>query len=136
MKPFVINRNSWHYKLNREFFNPSQYSMQYSWEPRHSDFCSYWRATVFRVLWIVLLLGVIVFLIAGAGYVVYTNPWESLFFVGTLLITVAVMVGLAVLGHVAETWWYKRKKTEKPESLLAQKYRAHKAKICPMVDYK
>ena len=53
MKPFVINRNSWHYKLNRKFMNEygwSDYRMEDQWEPRHNDFCSYWRATIFRMI--------------------------------------------------------------------------------------
>jgi hypothetical protein len=32
MKPFKINRDSWHYKLNRSFFNEYEHSMERNWD--------------------------------------------------------------------------------------------------------
>lgn len=126
MKPFKINRNSWHYKLNRNFMQDT--NMQYHWEPKHSDFCSYWRSTVLRLIVAAFCLLFMFSLLTLIGVAVYMNPIGSLIIVGTLVGVIAAVVGIVVYSE-------HRKKKEPSQSLIAQKYRAHKEKICPMVEF-
>lgn len=125
MKPFKINRNSWHYKLNYHFIRDSP--MPY-WEQDHSDFCSYWRATIFRLIAAAFLTAFLAFLLFGIGFAFYTNPISAIFAVGTIVAVFAACVGIVV-------YLDSRKKKEPSQSLIAQKYRAHKEKICPIVEF-
>jgi hypothetical protein len=134
MKPFVIDRNSWHYKLNRKFMNEygwSDYRMEDQWEPRHNDFCSYWRATIFRMIAVAFIAVVSIAFIAMIGFVSYTHPWETLRVVGILI---GVIVGFIAIGFLFVLTDKSKEKLNK--SLFVQKYKAHKSKICPMVEYK
>jgi len=132
MKPFEINRNSWHYKLNKNFFNES--SMYYDWEPKHNNFCSYWRATMFRLLFAGILSFMCLGLLSMMGMSAYNDPMAALSVVGTLVAIISIVVGVAALV----SFFNNRKKAnaDKPDSLFVQKYKAHKAKICPSVEFK
>jgi hypothetical protein len=131
MKPFNINRNSWHYKLNKNFANDC---FMDNWEPRHNNFCSYWRATMFRVLFVAAIIAGATLLLTGLGIAIYANP-----------VAVMTALGLVIAGITAVflfAYWLatedepKYSNKEPSQSLFAQKYRANKEKICPMVEYK
>lgn len=126
MKPFKINRNSWHYKLNKHFLQDA--NMHYYWEPNHNDFCSYWRATIFRLSVVAFFTSFLIFILAAIGFAVYTDPVGSLIVIGIIVGMFAAAVGIV---------WYSgnRKKKEPSQSLIAQKYRAYKEKICPTVEF-
>lgn len=133
MKAFKINRNSWHYKLNRHFFNEhgiTDYRMEECWEPRHGDFCSYWRATIFRMIVAATLAVLVLFVLTGIGIAAYMHPYET-------LKVVAGVVGFfgVVFGIIATMVYIERSKNKLDQNLFVQKYKAHKAKICPMVEY-
>lgn len=133
MKPFKINRNSWHYKFNKNFLNNDDYCMEYRWEPKHNNFCSYWRATMFR-MWVAAILGgMAIGCLVGLGYITYQDPIATV----SILVTVAGMGATVVGGVIFLQYLNNRKKTnaDKPDSLFVQKYKMHKAKICPMVEY-
>lgn len=130
MKPFTINRNSWHYKLNKNFFNES--SMQYHWEPKHNNFCAYWRATVFRLLFAGILSFMCLGLVTLMGIGAYHDPIGAAIFVGSLVGFISIVVACIAVAVYLDN----RKKTNKPDSLFVQKYKAHKAKICPSVEFK
>jgi hypothetical protein len=134
MKPFNINRDSWHYKLNKNFFNEYRHSMEFKWEPRHNNFCSYWRATIFRVLFAAFFISCLMFMLIGLGVGIYLDP-----------VPVTKAIGVVVTGITAVflfAYWLatedepKYSNKEPSQSLFAQKYRANKEKICPMVEYK
>ena len=134
MKPFKINRNSWHYKLNRKFCNThgdNDWYMHDRWEPRHNNFCAYWRATMFRVLWAITLTVFIGLLLFVTGDAIYQHPIDFLIIIGTILGLIAL--GAAALGLTH--WLQKREKKEVPESLFVQRYKAYKSKVCPGVEY-
>ena len=133
MKPFVINRNSWHYKLNKNFFQEHSYSMEYWWEPKHNNFCAYWRATVFRVIFACLLAAGVVMAIYFIGGAIYYHPIDTLIIVGIILCIFALFILSALISEKLKSRSSNRE--PKPESLLVQRYRAHKSKICPMVEY-
>lgn len=133
MKPFKINRDSWHYKLNRVFLNEYEHSMERNWEPRHRDFCSYWRATIFRVIVASILIFSFGVLFTGIGVATYSNPLMA---VGVVLNMVAGIASVVLVIWTSEKIKDRNKNDEyKSQSLFMQKYRAHKSKICPMVEY-
>lgn len=133
MKPFKINRKSWHYKMNTIFFNEYQYSMERNWEPRHNNFCSYWRATFFRIVFITMIASFIFALLSMMVLGTIANPMAALTVLGVILAIIAFIV-IFVLAHTGYTA-YVKKNADKPDSLFVQRYKAHKSKICPMVEY-
>jgi hypothetical protein len=133
MKSFVINRDTWHYKLNQDFFNPF-YSMS-QWEEKHADFCSYWRATIFRLMALSVL--VCCALIILSGFVVLSLQEPIVALTGVFLLCFVVAF---VFSAVAFFDWYENRKSnrltsDEPESLFVQRYRAYKGKFCPMVNF-
>lgn len=137
MKPFKINRNSWHYKLNCNFFNSygdNEWYMHDCWEPRHNNFCAYWRATMFRALGlavVTLFAGSFLFTAGGA---VYDHPWDALIIVGSVIGIFALIAVMAFIKFKIDEF-RSNPKEDKPESLFVQRYRAYKSKVCPMVEY-
>jgi len=133
MKPFKINRNSWHYKFNKNFFNNDDYCMEYRWESKHNNFCSYWRATMGRMLVAAILGSVVIGALAGFGVLTYYDPIGAATTVATIAgFGVAVVCSVYFLEYLNKP---KKANPDKPDSLFMQKYKAHKAKICPMVEY-
>ncbi len=107
--------------------------MEYRWEPKHNNFCSYWRATMGRMLVAAILGGVVIGCLVGLGYITYQDPIATV----SILVTVAGMGATVVGGVIFLQYLENRKKAnaDKPDSLFMQKYKAHKSKICPMVEY-
>jgi hypothetical protein len=138
MKPFAINRNSWHYKLNSNFANEYRHSMEFNWEPRHNNFCSYWRATMLRVLFAMCIAASVMLLLTGLGIAIYVNPVPVMTAIGLVIVIITAAILFAYLLHRIEERKYSNKMLSKEpsQSLFAQKYRANKEKICPMVEYK
>lgn len=138
MKPFKINRKSWHYKFNQYFFNDwyndgGENAMIMQWEPRHNNFCAYWRATMFRLIFAGVLSIVSVSFASVFAAIIYAHPVQVAIAVGSVVGAVALIFGI-----VAAKIWYDTNKTKKPdaqESLFVQKYHAYKSKVCPMVEY-
>lgn len=128
MKPFKINRASWHYKLNTKFM-PTGTTQ--SWEFRHSNFCTYWRSTVLRIIIASFFIFVVGLVLLTLGSLIYVFPLESLKFFACVIGAVAAVVLIIALKIILK----ERKNIEKPESLFLQKYRAHKQKICPIVAF-
>lgn len=136
MKPFAINRASWHYKLNRHFFNNYVNWME-QWERKHADFCSYWRATMFRVMWVMLITIVVSTLLGIIGYNLIFNTWATLagFFSVVALLLVAFTIAAIPFVVVYLAKKTSGKLADQPPGLFRAKYRAWKAKVCPGVDY-
>lgn len=133
MKPFIINRNSWHYRLNESFLNEEGFSkqrMQDYWEPRRNNFCSYWRATVFRMIWIAIIVALIVFVLSWLGYAVYMHPWGVV-----KVVSYAAVIVCAIFGWFYMLYILDGTKKKMGNSLFVQKYKVHKSKICPEVEY-
>lgn len=138
MKPFKINRDSWHYKLNKNFFNENSFWMERSWEPRHNNFCSYWRATIIRSIVATLLGAIGILLLTALGISIYNNPIEFAMALALVVTSLTVIFGGATLIRYSIERFKNRsaaETTEKPEGLFAQRYRAYKSRICPMIEY-
>lgn len=134
MKPFKINRNSWHYKLNKYVSNDNQNSMEFYWEPHHNNFCAYWRATMFRLLFVLALSSIAGLFLFTAGTAIYINPIEALIVVGSAIAVIASLIGVLSLSHYLDD--RKRNRENVPESLFVQRYKTYKSKVCPMVEFK
>jgi len=113
--------------------NENGYWMDRYWEPKHSNFCSYWRATMFRVIgvcFVALFAGFIIFIIGSAFYF---DPIISFTVLGSIVGVFAVLISMVVASKMIKE--RKQLADKKPESLIVQKYRAHKSKICPTIDF-
>jgi hypothetical protein len=133
MKPFKINRNSWHYNLNKHFFNENSFWMERTWEPRHANFCSYWRATVFRLLFATALIVIISIALSMLAYAFYAHTGQTLLTIGGTILILAVVIGVPVM-LVTGVERIKNSESAK-NSIVLQRIRNHKSKICPSVEY-
>lgn len=133
MKPFKINRDSWHYKLNKHFFNQDSFWMERVWEPRHNNFCSYWRATVFRLIFATALLTVIGIAFSMLAYALYAHTGQTLLTIGGAILLLVILIGVPLL-LVVGTDRIKQSEAVK-NSIVLQRIRNHKSKICPSVEY-
>lgn len=135
MKPFVIDRNSWHYKM---ISRGERWDFLTYREPK--DFCSYWRKVVLKLCWFAFVATFLSVFALFLGYNIYMDP---------LPVLGGISAGLGLLfGSVGIAFWLEKRKeqrrqhdydvefNEKQESLLKMKYRAWKEKVCPMVEYK
>lgn len=127
MKPFRINRSSWHYRMNRRFLNEYEYDMR-TWEYRRNNFCSYWRATTIRLVALILSAVIVMsFAISVVSAFIIAPIQAGL----TILIVAALFSGLVFMIYLSN----RTSNTKEPTSLFAQRYVAYKSKICPAVEY-
>ncbi len=130
MKPFRINRNSWHYRMNTQLLNDS-YSNR-NWEDIHSNFCSYWRATVLRgsvlLVFLTLILSAVAFLV-GAFIL---DPVGGAMTVGLILGLFALIALIATLVHYTRA---AAQHFEQSPSIFVQRYRSVKSRFCPSIEY-
>ena len=130
MQKFKINRSSWHYKLNKNFLNDS-WNQDY-WERTHSDFCSYWRATILRTVFGLVILSFLAFLLATLIAVTIAEPFAIAF---TLLGIVLLIGFVAALVTMSEYINARKKQSSEPTTLIGQRYAAYKNKYCPLVEF-
>ena len=95
MKFFEINRNSWHYRINK-FLNESGYSntaMIKYWEP-NLTICSYWFQTISRLLIFIFSGGFLTMILASICVGIYNNPIDFLILFATVfgLILLPILV--------------------------------------------
>jgi hypothetical protein len=140
MKPFKVNRDSWHYKLNQHFFNErgnSEWYMQDYWERKYNNFCAYWRVTMFRLVVAMFGSAIILMLLVGLGQAIYQNPWNAFMVVGTIVGAILTFVTIGVCGMFLSEYAERRKhqNADIPDSLFVAKYKSYKSKICPSVEY-
>lgn len=117
MNNFTINRSSWHYKLNVKLF--SAYAPL--WEADHPSFCSYWTSTVLKLILVIAMGSTLTLLIGSCAVAAYINPSLALKVVVTVIGCVGFIATVVLLYN--------------QDSLVLQKYRAYKSKICPGVNY-
>lgn len=141
MNNFVVNKNSFHYKLN--FFmkttvgNVDKRLFEYRLP---SDFCSYWRMTFFSAFWLIFLILGIVLLSTALVTQVVTNPITSLIVVSSVLLPIGFIFSLVYVYNyfktIAENRREHREKNNIPDGIVATKYKSWKQRYCPRVEYK
>jgi hypothetical protein len=138
MEPYVINRDSWHYKM----ISNGQHWDEYLSHRAPKDFCSYWRMVVGKLLTYAFFITLGTIFVVFLGYNIYLDPIPV---IGGIVMAFGLLFGA---GFIA-IWLEKRSEQKrqrdydemfgdgpkKPESLLKMQYRAWKEKICPMVEY-
>lgn len=132
MGNFKINRDSWHYKLNT--FSQYNNGSKLYWESNHTNFCQYWRATLFSCfIFLVVVFGVS--LVLGALiYLVITEPLE-VFLIFSLIFgaPASVLIFYKISDstkHFRDTFLQKE-----TENLFLQKIITMKEKVCRGVSY-
>lgn len=151
MKPFVINRNSWHYKLNivmcktNERLSRDYYAEKYVMSK--DNLCSYWQMTLWSMFkfavaaaFVIGVAGFLLFVLYNVGYVFWFHTAQA--FVGTAVM--ACVVGVIVGLVVGNTRLEKRKQRkldnilyhgETETSLTKAKYSSWKSGICVPVEF-
>jgi hypothetical protein len=138
MQAFKVNRDSWHYKLNQKFMNErgdNEWYMRDNWEQRHNNFCSYWRVTMFRLVFALFIAAFSLLVLFAAGTGIYQDPWSALMIVSTAIGIFVIFIGLLAVAAYFDARKRKRGLGEVPDSLFVAKYKAYKSKVCPMVEY-
>lgn len=130
MKPFNINRNSWHYRMNTEIFNADNSAR---WERTHSNFCAYWRTTVFRLLFISLLLVLAFSVVAVLVVNTIKDPITTAIGFGIIVLAVGFIIGLVVLSEYFDDI---AEQDKEPKTIIGKRYVAWKTKVCPSVEFK
>lgn len=141
MNNFVVNKNSFHYKLNcfmkTTVGNVDKRQLEYRL-PR--DFCSYWRMTFFSALWLTLLFLLVGLLATAIISQVIIAPLTSAIVVGSGLAIVGFVIAMVYLmEYLKDSTERKREHREKnniPDGIVATKYKSWKQKYCPRVEYK
>ena len=134
MKAFRVNRDAWHYKLNQNFWNDHLYDME-PWEDKHNNFCSYWRATMFRLVFASASAVFILLMLVVLGSVIYQNPLEALISISSAVGLCLALVGIFAFSMYLDERKSKRNYEDIPDSLFVAKYKSYKSKVCPMVEY-
>jgi hypothetical protein len=140
MKSFRVNRDAWHYKLNKHFLNDrgdNEWYMQDYWERKHNNFCAYWRVTMFRFAVAMFGSAIILMLLFGLGQAIYQNPWDTAVVVGSVVGIILMFGIIGICGMLLSEYAERRKhqNADIPDSLFVAKYRIYKSKICPSVEY-
>jgi hypothetical protein len=132
MKPYIINRNSWHYKLA----SAGKY-WDVLGEP--TDFCSYWRIVMFGLFQYFILGLFILLLVSFIAASFYVNPVPTTIGVVTIFSIIFGVFGFhklfVFLKENKRQHDYDVSFNRKQEGLLSMKYRSWKEKICPKVEY-
>ncbi len=131
MQTFKINRNSWHYKMNRMFWNEHEHHME-PWERKHANFCAYWRATMFRMLGLALVSSFLIGFGVMLSIAAVMNPATAGYTVLGIILFFGTIIGFA-LGH--EYLQEYKEKNPEPKTLIGKQYAAYKSKICPSVEF-
>lgn len=152
MQEFVVNKSSWHYRLNA--YIASKNTMLWNKErvtkflESKDNFCSYWSYTLTSLLKVALLtvfILIVVILASLAAYTIYlevaANPWGALTTVLSILAILVIAFAFMVGG-----WMLDERKKEKMRSILYEdetetslsraKWYAWKNKVCLPVRFK
>jgi hypothetical protein len=152
MKPFVVNRDSWHYKLNVRMCKTndrlSRDDNAVKYVMSKDNLCTYWQMTAWSLIKVLITAFFALSLVYIVGYLIYLYGYAWLFhtfdtFVATtsVIATIAGIVGLVTLF----AWLDKRKKRklddilyhgETETSLSKAKYSSWKYGICLPVEFK
>lgn len=133
MRDFVVNRNSWHYRLLRWRFESI-----YQWkEPIEieslmpNNFCAYWNSVIFSILFLLVAIISISFLIIVGLIFLLKHIFEFLLVVGSIF----AIFSLAFICLTLEDF-LNREEYQKQPSLFKMKYTSWKNKIYPGIIYK
>lgn len=88
---------------------------------------------MFRMIFATALSLWTIAMVSMLGYTAYNQPIEFLTAIGVVVGLFSAVVGVFLTVHAISN--RNERKSDKPDSLFVQKYKAHKSKICPKVEY-
>lgn len=121
MRKFKVNTDSFHYQIVR-------LGCDYL-DPRPSNFCAYWATFITKMLIVAFAMMCMLVMIGGVAIVTYRDPMMVLSFVSLLaavIIIPFVFIGFMMLAT---------DKLQTSDGLVATKYKSHKQRVCPQVEY-
>lgn len=141
-KEFVVNRNSWHYKVNMfTVSSDNRYSFDY-WLSRNATFCSYFWRTTWSILWVAVILSIFLAAFGLVSWVIFTNPVAiGKAILGALAVFVgSILLFLLIAAITSTPGWIKnyvgRKTYGKEPGFFGMKYHSFKNKYCPKLVFK
>lgn len=141
-KEFVVNRNSWHYRVNMfTVSSDNRYSFDY-WLSRNATFCSYFWRTTWSILFVAIFLSLFLAAFATILWLVFSNPIAIgkaiLGILAVFIGIVALFLSVAIL--VSMPGWIRilieRKTSGKEPGFIGMKYHSFKNKYCPKLVFK
>lgn len=152
MKPFSVNKNSWHYRLNIRMCKTNErlyedVALAERFVCSKDTICSYWRLTAWSVFKVVVIVSFLAAVVVAALSLVYlflhalvTATAYTLLWTGVTIGSFGLVVGLIVLGTTLD-----KRKAEKlnkvlngetESSLAAAKYSSWRNKVCVPLEFK
>lgn len=134
MNEIIIDKNSWHYRLAREFYGVHLGVTH--------NFCEYWRKVIFSIFMLLLLIFFVIFFISMVVISIIigiVNPYPSgLIFFMMYSVTFAVFYRAYKLDKKDSNNENDNSKSEKKTTpnIFWIKYKSWKDKICPVVKFK
>lgn len=152
MKPFTVNTNSWHYKLNVKLCKTNDRlhsdKLAETYVKSKDNLCSYWRMTTWSVIkvlavtsFISLIIGSILFFTFKFGMILYTNPISTIITTSIVLAVFTVIIGFLVGLSKLDTMRKNKLdrilyQGETETSLAKAKYSSWKNGFCMPVEFK
>lgn len=152
MKPFSVNKNSWHYRLNvsmaktNDRLNRDDYVEKYVMSK--DNLCSYWQMTLWSMFkfavaaaFVIGVTGFLLFVAYNIGYAFVFHTTEAMIGTAIITVTIGIIFGLAFGGN----WLNSRKQRkldailyygETETSLSKAKYTSWKSGVCVPVEFK
>ena len=88
---------------------------------------------MFRMVFATALIFWTIAMVAVLGHIAYAQPIEFLSAIGIVVGVFSFIFGIILTIHGITN--RNNQKSDKPDSLFVQKYKSHKSKICPKVEY-
>lgn len=153
MKNFVVNKDSWHYRMNARVLRDGKHFLPNEIEnimKHKSNFCAYWRMTTSNIMNIAFMIFVIILIICLLLFGAYKLFIFFYTAAGTEIVGIFSFVAVFVLFFLTASFIEKYLKSRKKKlkliakgeyiepqaGLFKTKYMTWKQKICPPVEYK
>lgn len=152
MKPFSVNKNSWHYKMNVEMCKTNDSLKQWDYADKFvqskDNFCSYWRLTFFSMFKVLVVVTFVLLVASLILFVLYKMATAFIYNTAAAFATTGVILSLFVfsIGISLLISWFGKRRSEKLQkilhngetetSLAKAKYSSWKNGICMPVEFK
>jgi hypothetical protein len=152
MKPFSVNKQSWHYKMNTEMCKTNDSLKQYGYAEKFvqskDNFCSYWRMTLFSIFKVLVVVTFVLMVASLILFVLYNIGSAFIYNTAAAFVTTGVVLSLFVFSiciALLSSWFGKRRSEklqkilhngETETSLAKTKYSSWKNGICLPVEFK
>ena len=144
METFIVDKNSWHYKLVKEYVT-DKYPYELRQKAMPKDFCSYWHRVMIESLKIGIMFSVsiaaFVAVVGMLGYMIYAIFFDFggagfpflIFF--TIVATIATITSASNIIRKRRINKLKEDDSSQTTNIFVQRYKAWKGKFCPTIEY-